>query len=171
MIIYFIFFLGGGGPLPQFFWPISVNLGQIRLHPEFCCPRPCGSALKVPGGWGVVVGNTNNHYHSSLSWVELTPYRVFVQFYTVKKEQINIYCDRKQELECQFNIYFDSPTVLFLQCILDLHYYKLFSFLMCLTKYFAQIITFWSSPSELDIGSWCQPPTHPTTHKLSKLDH
>ena len=29
----------------------------------------CESALKVPGGGGVVE-DTNNHYHSSLSWVE-----------------------------------------------------------------------------------------------------
>ena len=57
-----IFFLAGG-PLPHFFLPKSFSYGQIRLHPKFRCPRPCGSALKVPGG----VGNTNNDYHSSLS--------------------------------------------------------------------------------------------------------
>ena len=44
--------------LPHFFLHESFNMGQIRLHPEFHCPRPSGSALKVcgglGGGWGVV---------------------------------------------------------------------------------------------------------------------
>ena len=58
----------------DFFLPKSFSYGQIMLHPEFCCPRPRGSALKVPGGGGGggVVAYTNNHYHSSLSWVSLS---------------------------------------------------------------------------------------------------
>ena len=50
-------------------------MGQIRLPAEFHSPRSSGSAIPVPGGWvggGGGVGNTNNHYHSSLSWVELS---------------------------------------------------------------------------------------------------
>ena len=47
----------------------SFSYDQIRLHPEFHCPRRYGNALKVCAGG--VVGQNNNHYHSSLSWVEL----------------------------------------------------------------------------------------------------
>ena len=38
--------------MTQFFLHESFSRGQIRLHPEFHCPRPSGSALKVCGGWG-----------------------------------------------------------------------------------------------------------------------
>jgi len=40
-------FFGFGGPLPYLF--VFTNLlvkSLIRLHPEFCCPMPSGSALK-----------------------------------------------------------------------------------------------------------------------------
>ena len=51
-------FVFRGGPLTHFSPPNLLVRVKIRLHPEFRCPRPCGSALNVPGGgWGgVVVG-------------------------------------------------------------------------------------------------------------------
>ena len=48
------FFLGGGGTLHHIFLNESFNYGQIRLHPQFQCPRSFGSDLKVTmwgGGW------------------------------------------------------------------------------------------------------------------------
>ena len=83
---YFVFFvknpstkvdllLGCGIPIPNFFWHKSFHYGQIRLHPKFHLPKSSGSALKVCGGvvgWGGVVAQTNNHYHASLSFVELS---------------------------------------------------------------------------------------------------
>ena len=34
-------------PLAHFFLHKSFREGQISLHPEYLCPRPSGSALKV----------------------------------------------------------------------------------------------------------------------------
>ena len=49
----FLTFFRGGGPDP-ICWHKSFSQGQIRLHPEFHCPRSCGSAWWVVGwvvGW------------------------------------------------------------------------------------------------------------------------
>ena len=37
-------------------YPIFLGAKSFSLYPKFCCPRPCGSALKVPGGGGGWVG-------------------------------------------------------------------------------------------------------------------
>ena len=63
----------GGGPLPHFCIVKIFSWSQIRLRPKIQFLRSSGSALKVPvwvGGGGVE--QTNNHYHSSLHWVELS---------------------------------------------------------------------------------------------------
>ena len=55
------FFLAGvdffsSGTLTPCFLHKSFSYSQIRLHPEFHCPRSSGSALKVPGGAGGWMG-------------------------------------------------------------------------------------------------------------------
>ena len=43
-----------------------------------------------------------------------------------------------------------------------------FYLVSCLTSTLLRWRFYWSSPSELDIGSWCQPP-HPTTHQQTSV--
>ena len=71
----FFYFLGGG-PLTHFFCTNLLVRVKLGYTPNFAALGHVEVPWKflVVGwvcGWGWV-GNTNNHYHSSLSWVELS---------------------------------------------------------------------------------------------------
>ena len=66
-----LIFIFLGGSLTTFFLHKSFSYGQIRLHLEFHCPRPSGSALKAPGGWWWRIPIIIITLHLvELSWIE-----------------------------------------------------------------------------------------------------